>query len=88
MPTSPRLGTSKLSEKGSVTLVLLPVFILVLSVAAFYIYKTFNFAKNKLTLQSEVLAVELKNEYDNPFDKSAQYVNPFSSRKNPFDSMK
>jgi len=28
--------------------------------------------------------VELKTEYKNPFDKEAQYVNPFEKYKNPF----
>lgn len=32
--------------------------------------------------------VTLKEEYQNPFDKEAQYVNPFSDYKNPFDSLK
>lgn len=32
--------------------------------------------------------VSLKKEYKNPFDKNAQYVNPFSQYKNPFDSLK
>ncbi|GEM_PF-1916008 len=32
--------------------------------------------------------VTLKSEYDNPFDKSSQYVNPFNQYKNPFDKLK
>lgn len=32
--------------------------------------------------------VNLKKEYKNPFDKNAQYVNPFSQYKNPFDNLK
>lgn len=32
--------------------------------------------------------VGLKNEYQNPFDKSTQYENPFSDYKNPFDKLK
>lgn len=31
--------------------------------------------------------VSLKKEYKNPFDKNAQYVNPFSQYKNPFDNL-
>lgn len=28
-----------------------------------------------------------KREYSNPFEKSTQYVNPFSDYKNPFDNL-
>ena len=28
--------------------------------------------------------VELKTEYNNPFNKETQYVNPFDTYKNPF----
>lgn len=31
--------------------------------------------------------VSLQTIYDNPFDKNAQYVNPFDTYKNPFDSL-
>lgn len=33
-------------------------------------------------------SVSLQKQYQNPFDKSAQYVNPFSTYKNPFDNLK
>ncbi|MBI2641677.1 hypothetical protein HYW87_03730 [Candidatus Roizmanbacteria bacterium] len=32
--------------------------------------------------------VELQSEFKNPFDKNAQYVNPFQQVKNPFDLIK
>lgn len=32
--------------------------------------------------------VSLQTQYQNPFDKNAQYVNPFSEYKNPFDNLK
>lgn len=31
--------------------------------------------------------VTLTKDYDNPFDKSTQYTNPFSEYKNPFDNL-
>lgn len=31
--------------------------------------------------------VNLKKEYENPFNSKAQYVNPFSEYKNPFDNL-
>lgn len=33
-------------------------------------------------------SVELQTQYQNPFEKAAQYVNPFSGYKNPFDALK
>lgn len=38
--------------------------------------------------QPQQSSVVLNKEYKNPFDKNAQYVNPFSKYKNPFDSLK
>ena len=32
--------------------------------------------------------VELKSQYTNPFEADAQFVNPFSQYKNPFDFLK
>lgn len=32
--------------------------------------------------------VELAADYKNPLDKEAQYTNPFSGYKNPFDALK
>ncbi|MEK7559564.1 MAG: hypothetical protein AAB521_04630 [Patescibacteria group bacterium] len=32
--------------------------------------------------------IKLEIKYENPFDKTAQYVNPFASYKNPFDTLK
>lgn len=31
--------------------------------------------------------VSLTKEYENPFDKKTQYINPFSDYKNPFDNL-
>lgn len=36
---------------------------------------------------SKPSAVNLKQQYQNPFDKSSQFVNPFSKYKNPFDTL-
>ncbi len=38
--------------------------------------------------QSQETAVKPNAQYQNPFDKSTQYVNPFSGNKNPFDNLK
>lgn len=40
---------------------------------------------NKQPTQSS--SANLKNIYQNPFEKDTQYVNPFSEYKNPFDNV-
>ncbi len=37
--------------------------------------------------QTKTTTVELKTEYENPFAEETQYVNPFSTSKNPFDTL-
>lgn len=32
--------------------------------------------------------VTLTTQYENPFDRDSQYVNPFSTYKNPFNNVK
>ena len=36
---------------------------------------------------SDVSEVALKTEYQNPFDRDSQYVNPFDEFKSPFQSL-
>lgn len=38
-------------------------------------------------VENQEPSVTLKTDYQNPFDKSTQYVNPFSDYKNPFDAI-
>lgn len=38
--------------------------------------------------QKKEPTVKLQKQYQNPFDKSSQYLNPFSGYKNPFDTLK
>lgn len=42
----------------------------------------------KLPGQKKEPTVSLQKQYQNPFDKNSQFVNPFSSYKNPFDELK
>lgn len=45
--------------------------------------------KKPLTSENKTASeIQLKTEYQNPFDKKTQYVNPFSGYKNPFDQLK
>lgn len=78
----------KKSESGSVILILLILFLVVGSIAAFVVYKTINTGTQRVAKQSESLAVALKSEYQNPFDKNTQYENPFNDYQNPFDQLK
>ncbi|HLD26112.1 MAG TPA: hypothetical protein VJC05_03665 [Candidatus Andersenbacteria bacterium] len=40
-----------------------------------------------LQLKGDVSEVALKTEYQNPFDRDSQYVNPFDEFKSPFQSL-
>lgn len=64
-------------------LALLLVSIVVIGVA--YVLLVIGVIKNPF---SKELKVPLKAAYENPFDQTTQYVNPFSEYKNPFDYLK
>lgn len=50
---------------------------------------TMSLKKPSLTSENKTASeIQLKTEYQNPFDKKTQYVNPFSGYKNPFDQLK
>ncbi len=78
----------KKSEAGNVILILLILFLILGSIATFMVYKTINTGTQKIAQQSDSLAVALKSEYENPFDKNTQYENPFNDYQNPFDNLK
>lgn len=71
----------RFSENGSVLLVVLLVVLVSLGVVGYFLLakKPSSSLDPKVTLQTTV---------KNPFDKNAQYVNPFSGYKNPFDTAK
>lgn len=79
---------SKLNQKGSVFVIFILFFVAILGVAAFVVYKTISTSTKKIAQSSQALAVAVKEEYKNPFDKNTQYQNPFNSYKNPFDELK
>ncbi|QQG43289.1 MAG: hypothetical protein HYW45_03740 [Candidatus Daviesbacteria bacterium] len=72
-------------EAGVIAPIIL-LLLLVLVVIGFLAYR--GLVKIPGLPQSSTASVDLQSQYQNPFDKSAQYVNPFSSYKNPFDSLK
>jgi len=78
-------------QKGVVALAV-PLLLLLIAAAVIFILLSSGILK-KTTLpslpgQKKEPTVQLQNQYQNPFDKNAQYVNPFSGYKNPFDSIK
>ncbi len=78
-----------MSQKGSIALPLLVLLIVLILVVFFFWGK--NLLKSPFpatSQQTQSSTVATKTEYKNPFDKSTQYVNPFSEYKNPFDSLK
>lgn len=79
------------AQSGVVTLAV-PVLLLIIIAVILYILFSQGIIKAPTTpslpgLKKEP-TVSLQNQYQNPFDKSAQYVNPFSEYKNPFDALK
>lgn len=75
------------NQQGVTHLILLLLVVIVVA-AAFFIYK--GLLKNSggnLVKTSKQPSVTLQTKYDNPFDKNSQYVNPFSSYKNPFNDL-
>lgn len=81
------------SQRGIIQLVV-PLLLLIIGAVVLYLLVSqgiINLPKTpylpKLTTSKEP-TVALQKQYQNPFDKSAQYVNPFSEYKNPFDALK
>lgn len=80
-------------QEGTITLAL-PLLLIVIIGAILVVLFTTGILKNPLTKSiqqllpaSEEPTVELQGQYQNPFDKNAQYVNPFARYKNPFDAL-
>lgn len=71
-------------EKGAVA----PIILIVLLIIAVVVFLAYRGLIKVPGLSSSEVKVNLQTQYQNPFDKSAQYVNPFDSYKNPFDSLK
>lgn len=71
----------------AVLISLLLVAFLLLIVLVNTVQKT-NISQQKTTsTEPEEANVNLKKEYENPFSIEAQYINPFSEYKNPFDNL-
>lgn len=85
-------GKNLASEKGVLHLAALFV-ILILLGAGIFLLVSLGVIQNPLKKLADLPGakkeptVSLQTSYKNPFDKSAQYVNPFASYKNPFDGI-
>jgi hypothetical protein len=82
------------NKKKQIRLLILSILVFLTSLVINYIILQQREKEREQTVpsvaksQPEQSNVVLKKEYQNPFDKNAQYVNPFSQYKNPFDSLK
>ncbi|OGY09547.1 MAG: hypothetical protein A2700_01390 [Candidatus Blackburnbacteria bacterium RIFCSPHIGHO2_01_FULL_44_64] len=63
---------------------LLPLLLVAALVAAGLYFVLSGKVKLPSNLFSKKPKVQLETEYTNPFNKEAQYVNPFDTYKNPF----
>ena len=77
-----------MNNKGIIHIVVLLLLLLIIGVVLFAL-SYFGVIKlpsflSKFPLINSGPKVELKKEYQNPFKKETQYVNPFQEYKNPF----
>lgn len=77
-------------QKGFAPLILLLLVALVLAVVYLLFRGSLNLPKPNFQIPTakKEPTVPLQTKYQNPFDKNAQYINPFSAYKNPFDTLK
>ena len=80
IPVQIPLSPQSFIKRNSILLVILALLIILSGILIFVALNQKKTAKIEPT-------VSLTKDYDNPFDKSTQYVNPFSEYKNPFDSL-
>ena len=78
---------AELGQQGAVFIFFIIFFVAVLATGVFVVFKTVTNTAKKINQSAEVLSVTLETEYNNPFDKKTQYVNPFAKNKNPFDEL-
>lgn len=76
------------NQKGIVHLALILVVLLILGGAVGFFLISKGVIKNPFQnlpfFGQKGPAVNIKTEYENPFKKETQYVNPFDEYKNPF----
>ena len=75
------------NQKGIAHILLLIVILLAVGAVVYFLFSQGiikNPFKNLRLPGQGGPSVSLKSEYENPFDKNTQYVNPFEGYKNPF----
>lgn len=80
-------------QKGFAHPFLIGIILLVLTLLAvgFFLFKDQFLSKSSIPSSTQTVAeptVELKTEYENPFDEKTQYQNPFAESDNPFDNLR
>lgn len=77
-------GSSSFSRLRVFLVLALTVAVIVGGVGVFNLVKR---TQQRLAQKSAMLAVELKTDYENPFDQNTQYVDPFDESKNPLRNL-
>lgn len=79
------LLSKKVNRQRGVIHLALPLLLLLVLGAGLFILISLGVIQNPLkNLFQKGLKVTPKTEYQNPFKKETQYVNPFETYKNPF----
>ncbi|MEK7617396.1 MAG: hypothetical protein AAB414_05080 [Patescibacteria group bacterium] len=85
-------GSPRFAREAGVVALAVPLLLLLILGAVIFIVISSGIIKTttlpKLPGVGKEPTVSLQKQYQNPFDKNAQYVNPFSQYKNPFDALK
>lgn len=80
-----------LNQKGIAHILFLVILLVVGIGVGLYLIKNPQILKSRANFPgfgSKEPTVTVKTEYQNPFKKETQYVNPFQSYKNPFEVAK
>lgn len=85
-PQSPLKEVSKLLNSKNLLLLFLALLIIG-AVVLFVLILNQRKLTSPGSQATQESTVSLKKEYENPFDKKTQYINPFSDYKNPFDNL-
>lgn len=77
------------AQKKFIAILISLVFVafLLLIITLFNTLQKTNISQTTTSTKQGGVNVNLKKEYENPFSIEAQYINPFSEYKNPFDNL-
>lgn len=80
---NPSVSPNKSNLRRNIFIVSIILLILASGITIFFLTQNEGLKSKK----AKEPTVTLTKDYDNPFDKSTQYTNPFSEYKNPFDNL-